>query len=167
MKALHLISRWLMYVAGAALAVMNLFVVLSVVMRYGLRSPFRFTEEFVGLLFASTFFLVLPLCFLSDKNIRMTIILDRLPQRLRRFLEGIGTLLCLVFTAIYGWHTFQFMAQSYRLGARTEMGELIMWPWMLLLPASMLLVAVVLVARSLPGLFGRLEEDNMPGGGLH
>ncbi len=119
----------------------------SVAMRYLAYTPLRFTEELVGLLMTSAFFLALPLVTLKAEHVRVQILVSRLHGRVRLWIGLVAGLLgaafCLWFFALcLPWFEF-----AYARGIKTEVGRLLMYPWMALLPISMLLTAVAFVVR--------------------
>ena len=152
---LHLTEEWLtpVFVTMAVVAVGagSLIVGLigaSVTMRYFAFAPFRFTEELVGLLMTAAFFLALPLVTLRSEHVRVVILVSSLPDRPGRLLKlvaGIfGAVFCLWFFALcLPWFEFAF-----NRSIKTEVGRLLMYPWMALLPLSMLLTAFAFLIRS-------------------
>ncbi|BBK36358.1 hypothetical protein STAQ_14360 [Allostella sp. ATCC 35155] len=137
---------WLAVMAGMA---MTSFVVLATVMRYFVGSPFRFTEELVGLLFVALAFLGLPWATMHNRHLRITLILDRLPPALRRAADLLGQALVLVFLAVFAWQSWEFAAFSLMLNSRSDMGGIPLFPWMALLPSMCVAAAVAIVARRL------------------
>lgn len=120
----------------------------SVTMRYLAYAPFRNTEELVGLLMTAAFFLALPLVTLRAEHVRVLIIVSSLPDRASRWLAVVaglfGAAFCLWFFALcLPWLEFAFDR-----GIKTEVGRLLMYPWMALLPLSMLLTALAFLLRS-------------------
>lgn len=120
----------------------------SVVMRHLASAPFRFTEELVGLLVTAAFFLALPLVTLNAEHVRVRLLVAALPpgaQRVAAVAAGLlGAAFCLWFVRLcLPWLDFA-MAR----GIRTEVARLLMYPWMALLPLSLLLTAVAFVLRA-------------------
>ncbi len=161
MTFIYRVSLLLMYAAAALLAVLCFFVAISAIMRYLVGSPFRFTEELVGLLFVATVFLTLPLCFVLNRNISMSLIVDRLPAGVRRITDVFGFLACLAFVWLFGSASLQFALQSLNLESRSDMAELLLWPWMLVMPISVACVGLILVGQRLPRVFGRLDASQI------
>ena len=121
----------------------------SVTMRYLAYTPFRFTEELVGLLMTAAFFLALPLITLRAKHVRVLMLLAYLPERTKRpvnIMAGLfGLAFCLWFFALcLPWFEFAFDRKI-----KTEVGRLLMYPWMALLPISMLLSGLAFILRGL------------------
>lgn len=118
----------------------------SVTMRYFAFSPFRFTEELVGLLMTAAFFLALPLATLRAEHVRVLVLVSALPKRAQTWIGRLAALLgaafCLWFLALcLPWLEF-----AIDRNIKTEVGRLLMYPWMALLPLSMALsIAAFLV----------------------
>ena len=121
----------------------------SVTMRYLTYTPFRLTEELVGLLMTAAFFLALPLITLRAKHVRVLMLVAYLPERTKRLVNitaGLfGLAFCLWFFALcLPWFEFAFDRKI-----KTEVGRLLMYPWMALLPISMLLSGLAFILRGL------------------
>lgn len=154
--SLKIYEKWLesLFVAmGVLAAIAGVMIVgligASVTMRYLAYTPFRFTEELVGLLMTAAFFLALPLITLRAKHVRVLMLLTYLPERAKRpvnIMAGLfGLAFCLWFFALcLPWFEFAFDRKI-----KTEVGRLLMYPWMALLPISMLLSGLAFVLRGL------------------
>ena len=134
--------------AGGAIVVL---IGASVTMRYFAFAPFRFTEELVGLLMTAAFFLALPLATLRVEHVRVLVIVSALPERAARPVSILaalfGTAFCLWFLALcLPWLEFAFDRSI-----KTEVGRLLMYPWMALLPLSMALSMVSFLVRGVSG----------------
>ena len=119
----------------------------SVTMRYLAYAPFRFTEELVGLLMTAAFFLALPLVTLRAEHVRVLALVASLPENAGRLAAVLarffGAAFCLWFFALcLPWLEFAFDRNI-----KTEVGRLLMYPWMALLPLSMLLTAAAFLIR--------------------
>ncbi len=121
----------------------------SVVMRHVAHAPFRFTEELVGLLMTATFFLTLPLITLDAQHVRVQIVVAALPARLARFVTAIAACFGIVFTLWFLWLCIPWFEFAFQRSIKTEVGRLLMYPWMALLPLSLLLTAVAFAFRVL------------------
>ena len=153
LTALGWLARSFLYIAGAALGVIVCLVAGSAIMRYVVGSPFGFTEEVVGLLFASMAFLSIAYCALFDREIRVDILHNALPGRLQRAGQLIAVAALLIFAAWIGWLAFDFIVLSYDIGARTDMTGITLWPWMSLF--------LVMVAGLLLSVFWRASDDSV------
>ena len=134
--------------AGCAIVVL---IGASVTMRYFAFAPFRFTEELVGLLMTSAFFLALPFATLRAEHVRVVVLVRALPSLAQvwigRLAALFGAAFCLWFFALcLPWFEFAF-----ERNIKTEVGRLLMYPWMALLPLSMALSLVAFLVAAATG----------------
>lgn len=163
LRASVAIMRVAMHLATAALVAMTVLVVLSSVMRYFVGAPFRFTEEFVGLLFAAMAFLVWPLATLRNEHIEASFISSRLPERAQPFLRAISAAAMIAFCIIFGWHAYEFAALSLKLDARSDVADLSLFGWMAVMSLICVLVVIALVARMAGGTDSEDLQDDATG----
>ena len=154
-RAIERVCDALLHVATAAGILLTAFVALSSFMRYLMGQPFPFTEELVGLLFVAFVFLALPGATVRRRHIEVTLVTDLLSARLRRGARALGHVLVVVFCVWYGRYAWDFIALSSQLGSRSDIGGLLLWPWM-----ALMLVAPVLMTLAVLALWGtgRLEK---------
>lgn len=125
----------------------------SVAMRYLADAPFRFTEELVGLLMTAAFFLALPLVTLNAEHVRVQILVSTLPDPLKASIAFIAAAFGIAFSMwffLLGIPWFEF---AFERSIKTEVGRLLMYPWMALLPFSMLLTALAFIIRAINGTY--------------
>lgn len=120
----------------------------SVTMRYLAYTPFRFTEELVGLLMTAAFFLALPLVTLRAEHVRVQILVSSLQGPMRRWVGLLAGLLGAVFCLWFFALSLPWLEFAYMRGIKTEVGRLLMYPWMTLLTVSMFLTAVAFFVRA-------------------
>ena len=136
---------------AAALAVAGIVVVLLVssLQRYVLARPIPITEELAAFLFVSMAFLAIPEGFTSGRQIRILLVWQRLPRRLQGWATIAGQTASLVVLAFLVQQTWGFAAASHRYGARSYVGNMPEWPWMLLLPGGLSVLMLALFGRIL------------------
>jgi len=134
-------------VATFAGVLIVLLVSASVTMRYVAHAPFRFTEELVGLLMTTAFFLALPLVTLKAEHVRVQIFVASLPTHTRRRVSAVAALFGIVFSVWFFMLCIPWLEFAYSRMIKTEVGRLLMYPWMAVIPLSMLLTAVAFALR--------------------
>jgi TRAP-type C4-dicarboxylate transport system permease small subunit len=144
---IHAIARGMIHVATCAGILLSGFVALAAIMRYAVGAPFAFTEEIVGLLFSAMVFLALPYCSLQGKQIEVTFVVERLPLSWRRVSAVAALVFTFAFCLIYGWFAYEFTEMSFMLNARSDMGRVLLWPWMALMPIGCLAMAIAALVR--------------------
>ncbi|HIN93296.1 MAG TPA: TRAP transporter small permease [Alphaproteobacteria bacterium] len=133
-----------MYASAAAGILLTFFVVLSAIMRYFIGAPFHFSDELVGLLLATTFLLALPNGLVDNSHLRITILADRLPRVGRVIAKTVANSILVVFAAVFLFESYKYTAVSYKYGARSEMAEILLYPWMgLMTLVSALMILIV------------------------
>lgn len=146
-KWLRLLFQALAIVATMAGVMIVILVGASVTMRHVAHAPFRFTEELVGLLMTTAFFLALPLVTLNAEHVRVQILVASLPARVARWMAAAAALFGVAFTAWFFWLCIPWLEFAFDRNIKTEMGRLVMYPWMAVLPVSMLLTALAFALR--------------------
>jgi TRAP-type C4-dicarboxylate transport system permease small subunit len=148
-SAMDYLAWGMLSLAAVLGAVMSGMVFVSVTMRYVFLSPVRFTEEVVGLMFCAGIFLSMPVLFTSNRNIRVDLIVHRLPEKLRPTIRLVADVATIFFLLAFGYLTFQFAAFSEMIGAQSEVTQMPVAPWMAVMPfasfVSALAVAVNMV----------------------
>ena len=154
--ALKRYEKWLtpLFVALAILAAVAGAMIVgligaSVSMRYLAYAPFRFTEELVGLLMTAAFFLALPLVTLRTKHVRVLILVSYLPEHASRWVSVLAGLFGLAFCLWFFALCLPWLEFAFDRSIKTEVGRLLMYPWMALLPLSMLLTGLAFLLRGL------------------
>ena len=121
----------------------------SVTMRYLAYAPFRFTEELVGLLMTTSFFLALPMITLKAKHVRVLIVLSCLPQRLKIWVHAAASLFGCGFCLWFLYLSIPWLEFAFGRQIKTEVGRLLMYPWMAVLPTSMCLTFFAFFIRGI------------------
>jgi TRAP-type C4-dicarboxylate transport system permease small subunit len=147
--AVLFLARALAALAAAAVAGMAVLVVASVVMRYALGAPFRFSEELAGLLLAMAAFLAMPLTVAADLNIRVSLLPDRLPAPARRGFFVFGQLILLAFGIVFLLEAWKLAEFTVARNLKTEQARLPLAPWMIAMSAAIALMSLLAVWRAL------------------
>ncbi len=136
--------------AGCAIVVL---IGASVTMRYLAFAPFRFTEELVGLLMTAAFFLALPLATLRSEHVRVLIFVSALPGTTRKWIAGLAAVFGVVFSFWFLLLSLPWLEFAVSRGIKSEVGRLILYPWMALIPLSMFasILAFLLADPQEPG----------------
>lgn len=158
-------AKLVLYLAALIGAAMSMLVFGAVTLRYVFLSPVRFTDEVVGLLFSAGVFLAIPYLFAVDRNIRVSLIADRLSGRWRTMLHLVSNVGIVVFFLFVGYLGLDFAAFSFQINARTDIAQLPVGPWMALLPLSCFLTALIVLLKMSFEPFGVRfgDEKDRPG----
>lgn len=123
--------------------IMTGLIFISTLMRYLGGRPLRFSDELAGLLFLSLTFLSLPYVLDKGRHIRIEILTNLMPAPIARIMDVIGTLVLVAFCMIFAYEAWDFMSFSLAINSRTDISGLLLWPWMAIMPFSMLLCLLV------------------------
>lgn len=153
--------------AALSAVLMASFVVLGTVMRYFVGAPLMFSDELVGLLFISMAFLAIPMGLLQKRHISVDLLVRTIRYPWRRLIDLIAILIFIAFALVFIYNAFDFADFSRQIRARSDIGSLLLWPWMMLMPAALavaVLVAVLQLIDTIRALAGHepLAEENRP-----
>ncbi len=148
--------------AMAALAVAGMvaivgIIVTSVFMRKFATTPLHITEELVGLILSATLFLGLPMVTLKARHVRVSILVDRLGEQGRKILQFLALVIGVLLFAWLLTDAFPWWEFAHRLNLKTETTRILLYPWMAVLPVSLILTGLIYLARLL-GLMDRLDD---------
>jgi TRAP-type C4-dicarboxylate transport system permease small subunit len=148
-QAIGLLARTLAALAAGAGAAILVLVVAAVVMRYVVSAPLRFTEELSGLLLAQMVFLAIPAVLLANQNIRVTLLVDRLPPLGRRIAFVIGQIILVAFCVWFVREAWAIASFEARLGAMSEQSRLPLAPWRYAIVAMVIFTAAIAAWQAL------------------
>ena len=153
-----------MALAMAALAVTGMvaivgLIVTSVIMRKFANTPLHITEESVGLLLSATLFLGLPIVTLKARHVRVSLLSDLLGEAGHKFLQICALVIGVAFFAWLLTDAFPWWEFAYRLNLKTETTRILLYPWMAVLPLSLLLTGLIYLAR-LAGIIDRIDDNS-------
>lgn len=163
------ISRGLIVVSTFGGMMMAAVIVVSSAMRYVLGAPLAYQEELVGLFFVVLVFMALPYCSLKNKHIRVTAITDMLSGYWRKVAELASLIFVLIFSVVFARLSFNFALVSYQIGALSDVGDIILYPWMMLMPIGCSIMGLVVLSKIIRYIldwkkdFVEIEEDDYRG----
>src|ERR1700688_3008698 len=103
-RALDTAVQWLMTAVGAVAAALlvaeTLILLAGVISRYVFDNPLTWSDELASVLFSWLAMLGAVLALHRGEHMRLTALVNRLPQRWRVWLETLGALVVCVFVAL-------------------------------------------------------------------
>jgi len=150
-RSIASVSRYFRYAAAAAIVAMMALTCADVVLRL-LRRPIPGTYELVGFLGALAVALALAQTSVERGHISVTFLVERLPPRWQRLVDGINAAVASAFFALVAWHG------GLHAGHLREVGEVSMtlqapvYPIAYGLAAGCALLSLVLVSRAVADL---------------
>jgi tripartite ATP-independent transporter DctM subunit len=133
------------FVAATALAIMTLIVCYEVISRFVFNAPTSWVTEISTYLFVALVFLGLAEAQRTGAHVRVEVLVDRLGEPARRFLELAGLWLGLFFIVVSAWQMARFTFQEYVHDAR-DWGLLGTPQWMPQVPVT---IGYILFAAAL------------------
>lgn len=136
--------------ALGALATAGILVLLvgSSLLRYVSGAPMPYTEELAALLFVVTSLAAVPFAVVSNQHIRLLVVWRKLPQPAASWFAFLGDLLGVIVLWIMIRQMIAFAEYSRQAGSRSEVGEILLWPWMYFMPAALGLLALAMLLRA-------------------
>ena len=114
---------------------------------YVFGKPISITEEVGALLFVTLAFLSVTEGFMADRQVRIQVLWRLLPARIKGWAMVVGHGLSVIGLVIIIRATWDFAYFSYEVGAETYITEIPVWPWMMLIPASLAILVAATVVR--------------------
>lgn len=122
---------------------MTALIFVSTLMRYLGGRPLRFSDELAGLLFLALTFLCLPYVLSKGRHIRIEVLISLMPMGIAKVMDFVGVVVLLAFCSIFAYESWNFMNFSFSLNSRTDISSILLWPWMAIMPCSMVLCILV------------------------
>lgn len=148
----RLIAALLTGLAALAVGAIVLVLAFSSLQRYALAQPIPATEEIAAYLFVCVAFLSMVGGLVEGRHIRILPLWRKLPMRAQNWTMLAGHLFSVAVLAVIIRETFAFARSSYEFGARSYVANLLEWPWMMILPAALTLLALAIAIRALADL---------------
>ena len=136
------------YLAGLVLLGIVALTMAEVVSRYVLQNPLILADEFGGYALVAITFLGLAFCAQERSHIRITFLVERLPQRTSSRIRLGSIVLGFAFIALAAWVSWDFLADSFRRDMRSNSMLMVplKWPQMAI-PVGFTLFALALLAH--------------------
>ncbi len=137
-------------VGGAALVAMIVLITLQVLSRRVLASPIVVADELSGYLLVITTFSALGYALLRGDHIRVTLLIDRVSHRLRRYLHVVWCLVGLPFLALIIWRSSKLALGSFESGLfSVSATNIILWPVQAFVPFGFAVLFIQMLAELL------------------
>ena len=142
---LGIISRWLNWVAAAALVLMMLVVCANVIGRSFFGEPVKGTVDIVGYLGAFVLAWALAYTQVRKGNISIEILMLRLSQRLQTLIDTVVYFICFVLFGIVSWQATKYALITWEGGLRSEVMKIPTGPFMLVVALGCIALTLVLL----------------------
>lgn len=155
------IAKVLAIIAGIALVLLALNVLVDVIGRAAFNRPFTGTLEYTENWWMPTLTL-LAFAFTEyrQEHIKVTILLDTLPVTMRRIVEGIFGAIATVLLLVLAWHGLSEALEAAEFRQTTASSPPVaIWPFKFAAPLGVLALALQMAATSYRYLAGYLPHD--------
>ena len=137
-------------VGAAALVAMIVLITLQVLSRRVLAAPLVVADELSGYLLVITTFSALGYALQRGDHIQVTLLIDQVSDRLRRYLRVIWCLVGLPFLALIIWRSFQLALDSFHSGLfSVGATNIVLWPIQAFVPFGFAVLFVQMLAELL------------------
>ncbi|MGR3363274.1 MAG: TRAP transporter small permease [Maritimibacter harenae] len=160
LRIVDAVALALALVAGAALILLALNVLVDVIGRAAFNKPFTGTLEYTENWWMPTLTL-LAFAYTERKqeHIKVTILLDTLPLRMRRAVEGVFGAIATVLLLALAWHGLSEALEAAEYGQTTASSPPVaIWPFKFAAPVGVLALALQMAATSYRYLAGHLPH---------
>lgn len=142
--------------AAACLAGIGALIAAQIVARlFGYQIPAA--DDFAAWTLAGSIFLALPYAMVRGDHIRVTLLLQFLPERAKRPYEVCATLIALGLSAWCAWHAAYFVYESYAYNEIAQgMLRIPLWIPQISMPIGLTLLTLMLVRHLVLALRGTL-----------
>lgn len=166
--ALNQLSIILLWLSGAAFAIMAIHIVCDVVGRYLFQSPLPGTVEIVARYYMVVL-VFLPLAYvqLQDKHFVAGIFTDGLPEQALLRLKGVTDFVMALVGGYLTWTAISAALHATHSGEQVQMAEFLLptWPGRWLVPIGLGLMTMIAVLTTIEKLIGAgdIQDSNLDG----
>ena len=128
------------FLVALMIAIMAIVNFLQVVFRYVIEGSLPWSEELLRFLFVWTTFLGAGIGVRKGAHLGLTIIVNHLPPKLKKFVVFINYLICIVFSAIIGMLGLSIVSMQAEFNVRSSAMVLPMYWISLAIPVSFALI---------------------------
>ena len=144
-KTVHLIARWLNWMAALAIVAVMIIVCVNVLARSLLGIPLKGTVDIVSLLGVLVIAGAIAYTQVLKGHIRITLFIDMLPDPARIILAILVDLIGVIMFSIISWQTILFAIGTYEIGELSEVLKLPVSPFAFVVSAGCISITLVLL----------------------
>ena len=144
-KIVNLLSRWLNWMAAAAVIAVMLIVCANVIGRGFFERPVKGTVDMASLLGALIIAGAIPYTHVLKGHIRIGLLVDRLPHRIRHIIEGVIHLIGFSLFVLISWQATLFAKSTSEIGELSEVLKIPLTPFAYIVAIGCIALALVLL----------------------
>jgi len=162
---------WFAWAGAVVLAIMLLLTYADVIGREILKRPIVANIEMTELLMGLVVYLGVSLTTRVRGHVRVDILLNVLPKRVRAIADAITLFLCALFVSAMAWRLYERAVVKFTKGDETDLWKIPTWPIAAIMTLCAALMAALLFVQWGQALRHALTgvepaEDDLPQGGL-
>ncbi|MEM8987080.1 MAG: TRAP transporter small permease [Pseudomonadota bacterium] len=133
----------------SCVAIVGIVLLLSVsaLVRYVFSTPIPFTEDLSGLLFVIVFTASIAHATNEGGHFRLMLLWNKLSPRMRGVTLILGDMMTLIAFSIIASVTWEFADFSRMLNSRSDFGDILLWPWMMVIPVAIACFCFAILVR--------------------
>jgi TRAP-type C4-dicarboxylate transport system permease small subunit len=144
-KIMTLVTRWLNWVAAAAIMAVVLIVCANVIGRAFFQMPVKGTVDITSLLGAIIIGWAIAHTQMLKGHIQVDLFVDRLPRRARDIVDIIVNIINLLLFAIISWQTVIFAKATFEVGELSQVLKIPQTPFIGVVAVGCIALALVLL----------------------
>lgn len=138
-------TRWLNWIAAAGVVSAMIIVCINVIGRAFFQSPLKGTVDITGLLGAFIIAGAIPYTQVLKGHIRIGLLVERLPYRVRYITESLIHLIGFALFAVISWQTILFSRSTFEIGELSEVMKIPLGPVAAFVAVGCIALALVLL----------------------
>ncbi|MFC1967636.1 TRAP transporter small permease subunit [Chloroflexota bacterium] len=149
-RVIHLVNSRLFILVEVLLLVMAVIIARETFGRYLFDAPTTWVFESTELILLAITFMGAAYTWQAGANVKVDLLIEHLPARVRDILFIITSTLALIYTVVLGWQSWGLFLSSYRNGAVTiGLTEFPLAPFQILMPVGCFLLSLTIVESTI------------------
>ena len=144
-RTVTMITRWLNWMAAAAIIAVMVIVCINVVGRSVFGSPLKGTVDVASLLGALVIAGAIAYTQVLKGHIRITLFVERLPEKMRYIIASAVDLIGLALFALISWQTILFARYTHDIGELSEVLKIPLAPFAIVISVGCIALTLVLL----------------------
>lgn len=149
-------------ISGIAVFITMILVTYGALSRYLFNKGVFFTEDIAALLLVVNFSFAFAYVFKEGLHVKITLILNKLPLKIRRYVEVANGLVVLAFLIILSKESISFTVLGFQLSNRSLSADIYLPPWMAMLSLGLVMFTVNVLIHCV-GKIGDIVVKKQPG----
>lgn len=157
-KIVHLIARWLNWMAAIAIVTVMIIVCANVLARSIFGTPLKGTVDIVSQLGVLIIAGAIAYTQVLKGHIRISLFVDKLSKPLRNILSCMVDLVGIIIFGVISWQSVLFAVGTHEIGELTEVLKIPITPFAFVVSAGCIAITLVLLADLINVLFKGTEK---------